>query len=396
MELFSEEMRRNPYPLYKQMRTASPLLHVPQFGLWMVFDYDGVKRAINDPAEFSSAAAAGGGTPFDWLIFSDPPRHTKWRAIIMRAFTPRMVASLETRIQDLSGQLLRPFIECGEMDLATDYAAQLPLMVIAEMLGIPLADRPQFKRWSDAILGLANTITGGEGAHLAANMWRAATMEMRPYLAAQLELRHAIPTDDLLSRLVTAEVDGERLTEDEILGFFQLLLLAGSETTTNLINNAVLCFTERRDQYDRVKAAPDLIPSAIEEVLRYRSPLQAVFRQTTCDVTMYGQTIPKGSLVLPMIGSANRDPSHFAEPDRFDIARDPNPHVAFGHGPHFCLGAPLARLEAKIALEDLLSQLDEVQLASDEPWEPRDALHVHGPTRLPIRFKPARTRAIAI
>lgn len=394
MQFFSEEMRRNPYPLYDQMRAISPLLHVPQFNLWMVFDYDGVKRAVNDHAEFSSAASAGGGKPFDWLVFSDPPRHTKWRAIIMRAFTPRMVANLEPRIRELSSQLLSRVVECGEMDLSTDYAAQLPLMVIAEMLGIPLADRPQFKRWSDAILGLANTITGGEEGHQAANQWGAATMEMRPYLAAQIAMRRAVPTDDLLSRLVVAEVDGERLTDEEILGFFQLLLLAGSETTTNLINNAILCFIEYPDQYQRVKAAPDLIPSAIEEVLRYRSPFQAVFRKTACDVTLHGQSIPKGSLVLPMIGSANRDPGHFAKPDRFDITRDPNPHIAFGHGPHFCLGAPLARLEAKIALEHLLSQLDDVRLASEEPWEPRGALHVHGPTRLPIRFK-RKQRALA-
>jgi cytochrome P450 len=263
-------------------------------------------------------------------------------------------------------------------------------MVIAEMLGIPLSDRPQFKRWTDAILLLANTITGGEQAHQAASVWGVANMEMRPYLAAQLEMRRAVPTDDLLTRLVQAEVDGERLTAEEILGFFQLLLLAGSETTTNLINNAVLCFTEHPDQYRRVKTAPDLVPTAIEEVLRYRSPIQALFRQTKRDVALHGQTIPEGSLVLPMIGSANRDPQQFAGADQFDMTRDSNAHIGFGHGPHFCLGAPLARLEAKIALQDLLSQLDDIRLASDEPWEPRAALHVYGPTRLPIRFKPNR------
>jgi cytochrome P450 len=388
MDLFSTEMRRNPYPLYDQMRAVAPLLHVPHFNLGLIFDYDGVKQAVDDHAEFSSAASAGGGKPFDWLIFSDPPRHTKWRAIIQRAFTPRMVANLESRIRELSAELLSPFLDRGEMDLAADYATQLPLMVIAEMLGIPLSDRPQFKRWTDAILLLANTITGGEQAHHAASAWGAANMEMRPYLAAHLEMRRAAPTDDLLTRLAEAEVDGERLTDEEILGFFQLLLLAGSETTTNLINNAVLCFTEHLDQYSQVTTAPNLIPAAIEEVLRYRSPIQAVFRQTKSDVVLHGQTIPEGSLVLPMIGSANRDPRQFAEADRFDIARASNPHIAFGHGPHFCLGAPLARLEAKIALEDLLSQLNGIRLASDEPWEPRAALHVYGPARLPIRFKP--------
>ncbi len=349
MDFFSEEMRRNPYPLYAQMREVAPLLHLPQFDLWLIFDYEGVKRAINDHADFSSAASQGRSKPFDWLIFSDPPRHTKWRAIIMRAFTPRMVANLEPRIRMLSRCLLDPWIESGEMDLAADYAAQLPLLVIAEMLGIPLGDRPPFKRWSDAILGLANTLTGGEKAVQALDQFSAAVLEMRPYVAMQVERRRANPTDDLLSRLVEAEVDGERLSEDEILGFFQLLLLAGSETTTNLINNAVLCFMEHPDQYECLQAAPELIPSAVEEVLRYRSPVQAVFRKTTADVALHGQTIPQGSLVLPMIGSANRDPNQFTEPDRFDITRNPNPHIAFGHGPHFCLGAPLARLEGRIA-----------------------------------------------
>ena len=325
------------------------MLHLPQFDLWLIFDYEGVKRAINDHAEFSSAASQGRLKPFDWLIFSDPPRHTKWRAIIMRAFIPRMVDNLEPRIRELSRDLLDPGIESGKMDLAADYATQLPLLVIAEMLGIPLADRPQFKRWSDAILGLANTLTGGEKAAQSLDKFSAAILEMRPYVAAQVQKRRAKPIDDLLSRLVEAEVDGERLTDDEILGFFQLLLLAGSETTTNLINNAMLSFMEHPDQYARLQTTPDLIPSAIEEVLRYRSPVQAVFRKTTRTVALHGQTIPEGSLVLPMIGSANRDPKLFAEPDRFDVTREPNPHIAFGHGPHFCLGAPLARLEARIA-----------------------------------------------
>jgi cytochrome P450 len=194
---------------------------------------------------------------------------------------------------------------------------------------------------------------------------------------------------------VEAEVDREHLTDDHILGFFQLLLLAGSETTTNLINNAILCFVEHPDQCELVRTTPELIPSVIEEVLRYRSPLQAVFRKTSCNVTLHGQTIPQGSLVLPMIGSANRDPRQFADADHFDVTRDPNPHIAFGHGPHFCLSAPLARLEAKIALEHLPSLMDDLRLASDEPWEPREALHVHGPTRLPIRFQPVRQPAAA-
>jgi cytochrome P450 len=183
------------------------------------------------------------------------------------------------------------------------------------------------------------------------------------------------------------------LTEQEILGFFQLLLIAGSETTTNLLNNAISCLIENPDQLARLRATPALVLSAIEEVLRYRSPVQWMFRATRHDVEMNGQTIPAGKLVLPIIGSANRDPGQFPDAGRFDIARDPNPHIAFGHGIHFCLGAALSRLEARIALPDLQERLKGLALASPEPWEPRKALHVHGPARLPIRFEPGRRAA---
>jgi cytochrome P450 len=279
------------------------------------------------------------------------------------------------------------------MDLCADFAVPLPIMVIAEMLGIPIADRDRFKRWSDAILNLGETIGGGEAGAQAAREFRAAREEIRAYLADLLPARRRAPEDDLLTRLVQAEVDGERLSEDEILDFFLLLLLAGSETTTNLISNAILCFLEHPTELARLRASPDLWPSAIEEVLRYRSPVQSVFRTPRRDIEVHGQVIPAGKLVLAVVGSANRDPKQFEAPDRFDVGRDPNSHIAFGHGVHFCLGAPLARLEAKIALPDLVSRLRGLRLASDAPWEPRKAINVHGPNRLPIRFEPdARTR----
>jgi cytochrome P450 len=198
--------------------------------------------------------------------------------------------------------------------------------------------------------------------------------------------RRAARQDDLLTRLLEAEVDGERLTQEEVLGFVQLLLVGGQETTANLINNAVLCFIENPDQLARLRAAPDLLSSAIEEVLRYSSPVQWMPRATTGAVEIHGQVIPAGKLVLPMIGSANRDPKQFPDAGRFDITRDPNPHIAFGHGIHACVGGPLARLEGRIALADFLERVQGFELASDEPWEPRKALHVHGPSRLPIRF----------
>lgn len=392
MNLFSEEMRRNPYPAYAQMREASPLLHDAESGLWMIFDYDGVKRALNDQEAFSSRHG-----PAEWLVFLDPPRHSKLRTLISQAFTPRAVASLEQRIGKLSRELLDENIESGEMDLAADYAVQLPMLVIAEMLGIPVSDRSQFKRWNDVMVKMSYTVTagksGGEETARVMKEFIAVTVEMNEYLTDLLAQRQAAPKDDLLTRLIQAEVEGARLTQEEILGFFQLLLLAGSETTANLINNAVLCFIENPDQLSRLRATPDLLPSAIEEVLRYRSPLQWMFRLTKRDVAVHGQTIPAGKLALAMIGSANRDPKQFHDANRFDITRDPNPHVAFGFGIHFCLGAALARLESKIALADLFERLNDLQLASNQPWEPRNGTHVHGPSRLPVRFKPGKRSA---
>jgi cytochrome P450 len=378
--IFSEDYLRNPYPTYAHLRANSPLLRHPESGLWMLFDYAGVHRALTDHEAFSSRRGP------DWMVFADPPRHTKLRALVSKAFTPRSILNLEQRIRDLSRELLDRVIPHGKMDLAIDFSIPLPLLVIAEMLGIPSSDRDQFKHWNDVMVNMSYTIPGGPQAAKAAADFAVTTGEMNAYLTRMIEQRKTNPTDDLLTRLAHSEVDGERLTQAEILGFFQLLLLAGSETTTNLVNNAILCFIEYPDQLSLLRARPELMTSAIEEVLRLRSPLQWMYRIPRRDIILHGQTIPEGKLVLPVMGSANRDPAQFVDPDRFDITRNPNPHLAFGHGSHFCLGAPLARLEAKIALTDLLSRMEDFTLASDQPWEPRRGLHVHGPSCLPIRF----------
>jgi len=389
MDLFSVSMRRNPYSGYDQMRSGAPILHLPSFDLWMIFDFEGVQRALTDHHAFSSdlSRAPGNGNPGEWFIFFDPPRHTKLRALISKAFTPRVVANLEPRIRELSRQLLDRTIERGAMDLVADFSVPLPMGVIAEMLGVPVADWPRYKRWSDVILRLANTFARDEEAAATVQEYRAVTAEMRAFLPDWIEQRRAEQQGDLLTRLVEAEVDGERLTPEEILGFVQLLLVGGQETTANLINNTVLCLLENPEQRARLEAAPGLLPSAIEEVLRYRSPIQWMPRATRRAVEVHGQVIPAGKLVLAMIGSANRDPKQFRDADQFDIVRDPNPHIAFGHGIHSCLGAPLARLEARIALADFLERVKGFEFADEEPWEPREALHVHGPSRLPIRFR---------
>jgi len=268
---FSREMRRNPYPFYDQLRISSPPRRVPPpFNAWVIFDYQFVKWALNDHETFSSRVPAP-----QWFIFMDPPQHTKLRALISQAFTPRMVASLDARIRELSRRLLDQDIERGEMDLAADFSAPLAMQVIAGIIGSPLADWARYKQWSDVILRLSYTRSGSEEAELAMREFSAVTLEMEACLADMIEQRRNTPQDDLLTRLIQAEVDGESLSQREILRFFQLLIVAGQETTTNLIDNAVLCLLEHPDQLARLLAAPELLlPAAIEEVLRYRSPLQ--------------------------------------------------------------------------------------------------------------------------
>jgi cytochrome P450 len=383
VNIFSDANRRDPFPLYAAMRQASPVFRVPPpFDAWLVFDFDGVKRVLSDPATFSSRVPA----PKHWFIFSDAPDHTRQRGLIAKAFTPRMIAGLEPRIAALSRELLDDVMSRGEMDLATDYAVPLPMKVIAGMIGIPESDWEKYRRWSDAILALSYTRQGGPEAEAALDEFVAVSDEMDEYLKGMTAARHASPRNDLLTRLVAADVDGERLTHAQILGFFQLLLLGGQETTANLINNAILCFLEHPEQLARVRERPELLPGAIEEVLRYRSPLQWLMRTPTREVELHGQTLRPGELVLAMLGSANRDGRQFPDADRFDVSREPNAHLAFGYGAHFCLGAALSRMEARIALTDLLGRLKNLRRASDEPWEPRKALHVHGPSRLPVRF----------
>lgn len=384
IDVFSPEVRRNPFPLYAQVREHMPVILEPRSGAWMIFDYEGVKAALTDHQRFSSSMEHAGRSNPDWIIFMDPPRQQQLRALVSRVFTPKAVAELEPRIREFSRMLLDKVVGNGAMDVVEEYAAPLPMMVIAEMIGIPAEEWARFRRWSDTILKLSLTLQAGAEASAAVAEYVALKEEMHPYLAA---LMYGGVRRGLLARLVDANVEGEELTEREIIGFIELLIVAGQETTSNLIANAVLCLSEFPEQRARLKVYPDLLETAIEEVLRYRSPVQWVFRAATQDMEMHGQTIPKGKLVLPMVGSANHDPRHFEEPEMFDIGRNPNPHLAFGHGVHFCLGAALSRLEARVALPDLMERLGEMEVDSAAAWEPRAALHVHGPARLQVRMQ---------
>jgi cytochrome P450 len=385
---FSDDVRRDPYPLYTHLRRAAPVAPVPGTSMWMVLDHDGVRRALSDAESFSSNVSPARGLSFEWLLFMDPPRHDHLRAIVSKAFTPRSIAALEPRVRAISGELLEGIAARGDTcDLVLDYAEVLPMRVIAEMLGAPAEDAARLTAWSHAIIDLGLTILGStDEASAASAAFLAADAEMAAWTGALLAARRARPADDLITRLATAEVDGARLRDDEIVRFVQLLLAAGTETTTNLIDNAVLCLLDHPAELARLRAEPSLVPGALEEVLRFRSPAQAMFRVTTRDVALGGHTIPRGAFVLAMIGAANRDPARFADADRFDVGRDPNPHLAFGHGLHFCLGAPLSRLEGRIALGDLLARWRSFARADDAPWPPRRAFHVHGPTRLRVHF----------
>jgi cytochrome P450 len=383
---FSDDVRRNPFPWYQEVRAASPVCCDPATNVWMLFDYASVKRAMDDHATFSSRVTHPGGRAPEWLVFLDPPRHSRLRSVVMRAFTPRTIAALEPRIREISRSLLTPLIHGETVDFVADYATPLPTMVIADLIGIPMADQARFAQWSQVIVNLSYAIAGGAAAALAIQAHAVVRAEMMSYVAHLAADRRLAPREDLMTTLATVVVDGARLTDEEILGFFQLLLSAATETTTNLIDNAVICLSDHPDQQARLRVAPQLVPAAIEEVVRFRSPAQVVFRQTMSAVELHGQTIPADRFVLAMVGSANRDPSHFANAEQFDVARDPNPHIAFGHGIHFCLGAALARTEARVALSDLFELTSDITLASSEPWEPRQALHVHGPTRLPVRL----------
>lgn len=389
MNVFSAEMRRDPFAAYDELRRDCPAVRVPPpLDGWMVFDYEGVQRVLQDHANFSSQVPA----PRNWFISFDAPRHTLQRALVSKAFTPRFIAHVEPRIRGYSRELLDAVERRDGMDAVSEYAVPLPLMVIAGMIGIPSADWPRYRGWSDTILRLSYSRGGGPEAEASILDFADVTAEMSAWLEDVIQQRREEPADDLLTRLLEAEVDGAHLTHEEILGFVQLLTVTGQEAASGLIANAVLCLAEAPDQMARLRAHPELAGSAVEEVLRFRSPQQWVMRTAREEVAVHGFRIPPGALVMPVIGSANRDPRVFPNPGTFDIARDPNPHLAFGSGIHFCLGAALARMEGRIALTDLMARFPKLELALDGPWEPRRALHAHGPRRLPVRLADANAQ----
>src|SRR5437868_1380468 len=345
---------------FEEMREHNPVFKDERTRLWQVFRYEDVLTILTDYSRFSSQAYEFmGGFLANSLIAKDPPDHRKLRNLVNQAFTSKAVARLSDRITHITQELLDEVRRKGTMDIVSDIAFPLPAKVIAELLGVPPEDWNIFQRWA--------RVDGSDPASSRQETGRSMQVEMFNYFSNLLEERRRAPREDLISSLSVAEVDGERLSEHELVSFCTLLLAAGQETTKNLIANALVCLTDHPDTIAHLKREPALMPTAIEEVLRYLPPVWFLFRQTLTDVELSGQHIPANQVILAWTASANRDPSQFPDPDRFDMQREPNRHLAFGHGIHFCVGAPLARLEARIALPMMLKQLKDLQRVEGFP-----------------------------
>lgn len=331
-----------------------------------------VRRFSGDPEEESAFAAVN-----RHMLNLDPPDHTRLRGLVHKAFTPRMVENLRPRIAQIANELLDEMEGKSEVDLKESFAFPLPITVIAEMLGIPPTDRDKFRTWTNALLFGVDIESG-----------TSAVMEFAMYIHNMIDEYQANPQDNILSALVQAEDDGETLERDELLSMVFLLLVAGHETTVNLIGNGILALIQHRDQMDKLKADPTLIKTAVEEMLRFNGPVEApTMRWAFEDVEISGVTIPKGDPVLPILLAANRDPAYFDNPNTFDITRDPNRHIAFGQGIHYCVGAPLARLEGAIAINALLARFPNIDLAVPAElltWTGN--LLIHGLNTLPVRL----------
>jgi len=397
------EVRADPYPYYAAMRRESPVHQMlPGTPLYALSRYDDVVFALHHPELFSSTAlqilAQGGGVSLGpnsgalvghrllesaMMIAVDPPDHGRLRTLVNRGFTPRRIAALEPRLRELAAGFVDQVAKTGRMDLVADLAIPFPVTVIAELLGVEPDRRDQFKHWSDVIvIGLS----GASGEFDKADVRKTAD-EMAEYIDRIASDRRAAPRDDLISALLEAE-EGDALTTGEVMSFVVLLLIAGNETTTNLIGNGTKALLRHPDQLALVASDATHIPAMIEETLRYDSPIQGLPRKAMREVELEGGTVPKDAFVMLLFASANRDETRFPEPDRFDLGRDTQGHIAFGHGIHFCLGASLARLEARMAFETLFARCRNLRLDAGEiPMI--ESMLLRGPRRLPLAFDPA-------
>jgi cytochrome P450 len=360
---FDHAVQDDPYPIYRTLREDHPVYRCVERNSWVLSRYVDVDAALVDPETYCSSKGIfptreGHDQTADILpmmIMMDPPQHTELRHLVRRVFTPNRVDALDGVVRATADELLAPLQDASSCDLVRDLAGPLPAMVMADLLGVPRADRDTFRAWSSAFVQGGPSDLDGDSPSLAA------AASLYEYFAGFIAERRRSPREDLITALVQSSVDGRRLSEEELLGFCLLLLVAGHETTTNLLSNAVVVLAENAKARDRLAAEEALIPAGVEELLRYDSPVQGLGRTLTRDVTLHGTTMSAGDTVLLLYGSANRDDDAFPDADRFDIDRQPERQVAFGRGIHFCLGAALARLEARILLPEILRRMPSLQ-----------------------------------
>ncbi|MFC9087300.1 cytochrome P450 [Nocardiopsis dassonvillei] len=380
---------------FAKMRAGEPVCHDNGEDVWHVFRHADVARVLTDSAAFSSDIreflpppefATSFNNKGNFLLM-DPPEHRQMRGLVSQAFTPRLVAGLAPRIAEVTAQLLDSVADRERFDIVDTVTIPLPVIIIAELLGLPSEDHRLFRQWGEVLIE-----SGFEAEPSAESTARTAPTlkDMETYLLDQVRLRRGEPGDDILSGLIAVERNGERLDDEGIVGFATLLLISGHITTTSLLGNAVQCLDEHPEAADELRNSPELLPTAVEEVLRYRSPFTTADRLTTAEVELGGRTIPPGARVCGWLHSSNRDESVFTSPDVFDIRRQPNPHLGFGRGAHFCIGAPLARLEGEIALRELLSRYRRIRVERDAPlpyFSPGS--NIHAAKQLPVRVATA-------
>jgi cytochrome P450 len=380
------EFLENPYPVYARLRADEPLYRTPAGDVWLT-RYADVQLALTDrrfgksaPAYAARSAALGGKPVPPSMLFQNPPDHARLRALVTGAFTPRIVELLRPRIAAMAEDLLE---RAGtDFDLVEKFAFPLPAMVIAELLGVPVEEHARFQTWTADVAGAVDSTADDAARQRGAN----AREQMADYFAALVAERSRHPRADIISRLAAVHESGDRLSLGELVSMCALLLAAGHETTVSLIANGVATLAGRRDEWTRLRNEQDRIPGAVEELLRYESPLQLMDRVALENVVIDGHPLQRGQRVIAAIGAANRDASVFGEPDRFDPGREPNPHLAFGHGIHFCLGAPLARMAGQLALAALLARFSRIEV--NGPIRRAPTPMFRNIRQLPVRCEP--------
>jgi pimeloyl-[acyl-carrier protein] synthase len=396
--LLSPDFHANPYPYYAMLHEKAPVLFLPEFGVWFVTSYAEVTVVLKDahfgfdilkvmtPEELGSPETPENIRPLydmrdSWMLHRDPPVHTHLRKVVHKTFTPRMIERLRDRAQTITDNLIDKALANGGMDFISEFAFLLPISMITGMLGVPTEDAPLLRRWSMSMIdafGIGGTLEQ-------AQQGAAGVLEFTAYLREIIAERRINPQEDLISALITTDADGEKLTEDELVSMCVFLLFAGYETTINLLGNGMLALLRHPDQWEKLKADPSLVQPAVEELLRFDSPVQMNGRWVLADTELGGQQLKRGQFVIPVFGAANHDPARFPNPGTLDITRDPNPHIAFGSGIHFCLGAPLARMEGQIAFATLARRLPSLKLVDEQPAY-RNMRLFRGLEALPVTF----------